>query len=248
MPSFDTLALPEELRQALGQLDFHTMTPVQAAALPALLAGRDVTATARTGSGKTAAFALGLLARLDPAASGVQALVLCPTRELADQVGKEIRRLARFLPNTKVSVFCGGVPLRPHLASLVHPPAVVVGTPGRIQELIDEGALALDGLRTLVLDEADRMLDMGFGEQIAGIVGQAPADRQTLLFSATFPDEIRALGRRWQRDPEEVSPGEDAPAIEQRFVEVEPPRKAAAIALLLGDLRPESVLVFANTR
>jgi ATP-independent RNA helicase DbpA len=155
MTSFDDVALPPELRQALQQLDYHTMTPVQAATLPALLAGRDVLAQARTGSGKTAAFALGLLARLEPGAAGVQALVLCPTRELADQVGKEIRRLARFQPNIKVSVFCGGVPLRPHLASLVHPPQVVVGTPGRIQELMDEGALTLDALRTLVLDVAD---------------------------------------------------------------------------------------------
>jgi ATP-independent RNA helicase DbpA len=248
MPSFDSLDLPDELRQALAQLDYHTMTPVQAAALPVVLAGRDVIAQARTGSGKTAAFGLGLLARLDPAVAGVQALVLCPTRELADQVGKEIRRLARFLPNTKVSVFCGGVSLRPHLASLVHPPAVVVGTPGRIQELMDEGALSLQALRTLVLDEGDRMLDMGFEEQIAGIVGQAPAQRQTLLFSATFPEEIRALGRRFQREPEEITLADSETAIEQRFYEVEPPRKTDAIALLLGDLEPESVLVFCNTR
>src|SRR5688572_22106113 len=196
MTSFENVALPAELRQAHDQLHYREIHPVQAATLPALLEGRDVIAQARTGSGKTAAFGLGLLARLDPAVAGVQALVLCPTRELADQVGKEIRRLARFLPNTKVSVFCGGVSLRPHLASLVHPPAIVVGTPGRIQELMDEGALRLDTLRTLVLDEGDRMLDMGFEEQIAGILGQAPAQRQTLLFSATFPDEIRTLGKR----------------------------------------------------
>ena len=248
MTTFDAVALPPELQQALAQLEYREMTPVQAAALPPLLDGRDVIAQARTGSGKTAAFALGLLSRLDATATGVQALVLCPTRELADQVGKEIRRLARFQPNIKVSVFCGGVPLRPHLASLVHPPQVVVGTPGRLQELMDEGALMLGGVRTLVLDEADRMLDMGFGEQIAGIVGQAPASRQTLLFSATIPDEIRALGRRLQRDPVEVSLGDEATPIEQRFHEVEAPRKSDAIALLVGDLAPDAVLVFCNTR
>ena len=147
MTSFSEFSLPEALAQTLASLGFDTPTPVQAASLPALLEGRDVSARARTGSGKTVAFGLGLLARVDPAAGGVQALVLCPTRELADQVGKEIRRLARFLPNLKLSVFCGGVPLRPHLASLVHPPQVVVGTPGRLQELMDEGALKLDGLR-----------------------------------------------------------------------------------------------------
>jgi ATP-independent RNA helicase DbpA len=249
MTEFSKLPLAPELHQALGVLDYSQMTPVQAAALPPILAGRDVIAQARTGSGKTAAFGLGLLSKLDLAQTAVQSLVLCPTRELADQVGKEIRRLARFLPNLKVSVFCGGVPLRPHLASLTHLPHVVVGTPGRIQELIDEGALPLAQLRTVVLDEADRMLDMGFEAAIAGILSQAPKDRQTLLFSATFPEEIRALGRRFQRDPEEhtVADGEGG-TIEQRFYEVEAPRKSDALALLLADLAPESALVFCNTR
>ncbi len=249
MTEFTALALPTELQQALDVLEYTQMTPVQAASLPPILAGRDVIAQARTGSGKTAAFGLGLLSRLASENVQVQALVLCPTRELADQVGKEIRRLARFMPNIKVSVFCGGVPLRPHLASLTHPPHVVVGTPGRIQELIDEGALVLEGLRTVVLDEADRMLDMGFEPAITGILGQAPAARQTLMFSATFPEEIRTLGRRFQRDPEEhtVADGEGS-VIEQRFYEVEAPRKTDALALLLADLKPDSALVFCNTR
>ncbi|MBY4597161.1 ATP-dependent RNA helicase DbpA [bacterium BD-1] len=249
MTDFSQLSLSPALLQALGVLEYHAMTPVQAASLPPMLAGRDVTAQARTGSGKTAAFGLALLSRVDPSRIAVQSLVLCPTRELADQVGKEIRRLARFLPNLKLSVFCGGVPLRPHLASLTHPPHVVVGTPGRIQELMDEGALRLDEVRVAVLDEADRMLDMGFADAIAGILGQAPKERQTLLFSATFPEGIRALGARFQREPEEVTIGGDASeAIEQRFYEVEPPRKVDAIALLLGELQPESALVFCNTR
>jgi ATP-independent RNA helicase DbpA len=249
MTDFSQLSLSPALLQALGVLEYHAMTPVQAASLPLMLAGRDVTAQARTGSGKTAAFGLALLSKVDPSRIAVQSLVLCPTRELADQVGKEIRRLARFLPNLKLSVFCGGVPLRPHLASLTHPPHVVVGTPGRIQELMDEGALRLEDVRVAVLDEADRMLDMGFADAIAGILGQAPKDRQTLLFSATFPEGIRALGARFQREPEEITIGGDASeAIEQRFYEVEPPRKVDAIALLLGELRPESALVFCNTR
>ena len=249
MTSFSAFELPAALAETLASLGFDTPTPVQAASLPALLEGRDVSARARTGSGKTVAFGLGLLARVDPAAGGVQALVLCPTRELADQVGKEIRRLGRQLPNLKVSVFCGGVPLRPHLASLVHPPQVVVGTPGRLQELMDEGALKLDGLRVAVLDEADRMLDMGFADAIAGILGQAPASRQTLLFSATLPEAVRDLGARYQRDPEWIEVADpEGEAIEQRFYEVEAPRKADAVALLLGDLAPESALVFCNTR
>lgn len=249
MSAFSDFPLPTALAEAVASLGFDTPTPVQAASLPALLDGRDVSARARTGSGKTVAFGLGLLARVDAGAGGVQALVLCPTRELADQVGKEIRRIGRQLPNLKVSVFCGGVPLRPHLASLVHPPQVVVGTPGRIQELMDEGALKLDGLRVAVLDEADRMLDMGFADDIAGILGQAPATRQTLLFSATLPEPVRELGARYQREPAWIEVADpEGEAIEQRFYEVEPPRKADAIALLLGELAPESALVFCNTR
>ncbi|KFL37762.1 ATP-dependent RNA helicase DbpA [Arenimonas donghaensis] len=249
MSAFSDFPLPIPLAEAVASLGFDTPTPVQAASLGALLDGRDVSARARTGSGKTVAFGLGLLARVDAGAGGVQALVLCPTRELADQVGKEIRRIGRQLPNLKVSVFCGGVPLRPHLASLVHPPQVVVGTPGRIQELIDEGALKLDGLRVAVLDEADRMLDMGFADDIAGILGQAPGSRQTLLFSATLPEAVRELGARYQRDPAWIEVADpDGEAIEQRFYEVESPRKTDAVALLLGDLAPEAALVFCNTR
>uniref|UniRef100_UPI0025FD8D5F ATP-dependent RNA helicase DbpA n=1 Tax=Arenimonas sp. TaxID=1872635 RepID=UPI0025FD8D5F len=248
MTDFAQLPLSPALLEAVASLEYTAMTPVQAASLPPMLAGRDVTAQARTGSGKTAAFGLALLSRVDPAAAGVQALVLCPTRELADQVARELRRLGRLMPNLKVSVFCGGVPLRPHLASLAHPPAVVVGTPGRIQELMDEGALTLDPLRVAVLDEADRMLDMGFADAIAGILGQAPAARQTLLFSATFPEGIAALGARFQRDPERITVEHEGEAIEQRFYDVEPPRKADAIALLLGELAPPSALVFCNTR
>src|SRR5512139_711294 len=159
---FTELNLAAALAQGLADVDYREMTPVQAATVPAILAGRDVVAQAHTGSGKTAAFALGLLAALDPGTLALQGLVLCPTRELADQVSREIRRLARTIPNIKVLTLCGGVPLRPQLASLAHEPHVVVGTPGRIRELIDREALKLDALRCVILDEADRMLDMGF--------------------------------------------------------------------------------------
>ncbi len=162
MTAFSTLPLDPALVRALDALGHTAMTPVQAAALPAVLAGHDVIAEARTGSGKTIAFGLGVVARIDTSASHVQALVLCPTRELADQVSRELRALARFLPNLKLLTLCGGIPLRPQLASLVHAPHVVVGTPGRIEELVENGVLALGEVRVLVLDEADRMLDMGF--------------------------------------------------------------------------------------
>jgi ATP-independent RNA helicase DbpA len=201
MTDFAAFALPAPLAQAIAAAEYTTPTPVQAQSLPAILAGRDVIGQARTGSGKTVAFALGLLAALDAGATRLQGLVLCPTRELADQVSREIRKLARLIPNVKVLTLCGGVPLRPHLASLAHEPHLVVGTPGRILELIEHDALPLAGIRVLVLDEADRMLDMGFADDIGAVVDKLPSERQTLLFSATFPDDIRTLSRRFQRDP-----------------------------------------------
>ena len=250
MKTFTELNLSAPLAQALAEVDYVEMTPVQAATLPAILAGRDVLAQAQTGSGKTAAFALGLLAALDPQRLQLQGLVLCPTRELADQVSREIRRLARFIPNVKILTLCGGVPLRPHLASLAHEPHLVVGTPGRLLELIEKKALPLPAVRTLVLDEADRMLDMGFGEAITGILSAIPKPRQTLLFSATIPPPIRDISRRLQRDALDVTVDDDPAValIEPRFFEVDPSRKLAALSGLLLQHRPESVVVFCNTR
>ncbi len=247
---FSSLPLSPALQPGLEALGYAQMTPIQAQALPAILDGRDVVAQAPTGSGKTAAFGLGLLQAVDADPVRTQALVLCPTRELADQVGKQLRRLATGIPNLKLSILCGGIPLGPQLASLAHAPHVVVGTPGRIQELAAKGALALDGVRMLVLDEADRMLDMGFEEQIRDLVRRLPKQRQALLFSATFPDAIRALGSAMLRDPVEVSVGGGAePAtIEQLFVEVDPARRTQALAALLLSHQPESCVVFCNTR
>ena len=250
MPAFDSLPLPPALLQGVEALGYTGMTPIQAQSLPAILEGRDVIAQAPTGSGKTAAFGLGLLHRLDPMLIRTQALVLCPTRELADQVGKQLRKLAFAIPNLKVSVLCGGIPLGPQLASLTHDPHVVVGTPGRIQELMRKKALHLGGVRTLVLDEADRMLDMGFEEPIREIVGRTPKERQGLLFSATFPDAIRALANAMLRDALEVSidGGAEPATIDQRFFEVDAARKSPLLAALLLQYRPESCVVFCNMR
>ena len=247
---FATLSLSPGLQQGVDAAGYKQMTPIQAESLPAILAGRDVIAQAPTGSGKTAAFGLGLLHRLDPALIRAQALVLCPTRELADQVGKQLRKLASGIPNLKILVLTGGMPLTPQIASLGHDPHVVVGTPGRIQELMRKKVLHLAGVRTLVLDEADRMLDMGFEEAIREIIGKTPKERQTLLFSATFPDEIRAIGRNTMREPLEITSGgvSEQPEIEQTFYEVELPRKQTALAGLLFEQRPESSVVFCNTR
>ena len=250
MSDFSELDLGEPLARALAEVGYTGMTPVQAASLPAILAGRDVVVQAETGSGKTAAFALGLLSTLDATEVRLQGLVLCPTRELADQVSREIRRLARFIPNVKVLTLCGGVPLRPHLASLAHEPHIVVGTPGRLLELMEKRALPLQSLKALVLDEADRMLDMGFAEAIGEIIERLPPARQTLLFSATIPAPIREISRRLQREPLAVTvAGKPEEAlIEQVFFEVDPEQKLAALAALLYQYRPESAVVFCNTR
>ncbi|MGV8940864.1 MAG: ATP-dependent RNA helicase DbpA [Lysobacter sp.] len=249
--SFASLPLPPALLQGVDALGYQQLTAIQAQALPAILAGRDVIAQAPTGSGKTAAFGLGLLHRIDPTTIQTQALVLCPTRELADQVGKQLRKLALGIPNLKVSVLCGGMALGPQLASLAtHDPQVVVGTPGRLQELLRKKALHLRGVRTLVLDEADRMLDMGFEEPIKEIVGKTPKERQSLLFSATFPDAIRTLANGMLRDPLEVTveAAESQAPIQQFFYEVEPARKTPLLAALLLEFRPESCVVFCNMR
>ena len=249
MPDFSQWPLRPELLEALAGQGITEPTPIQQASLTDILAGTDVLAQAKTGSGKTLAFALGLLSGLD-APSGVQALVLCPTRELADQVSQAIRKVAVRLPNVKVSAFYGGIPVRVHVESLVHEPAIVVGTPGRILELIETGALKLDALKTLVLDEADRMLDMGFEPAIIAIQKALPGKRQTLLFSATFPDAVRALSKNYQREPKEILLDTDTRSahIEQRFFEVPASRKNDALVQLLGQLQPAQALVFCNTK
>ncbi|MBA3546002.1 MAG: ATP-dependent RNA helicase DbpA [Nannocystis sp.] len=248
--TFAALSLAPPLAQAIEVLGFSQMTPVQAHTLPSLLAGKDVIAQARTGSGKTVAFGLALLARVDVELARVQVLVLCPTRELADQVSTEVRRLARFINNLRVVTLCGGVPVRTQKPALQAAPHVVVGTPGRILDHLARANLELGDLRVLVLDEADRMLDMGFLPSISAVVEQAPKARQTLLFSATYPDDIRALSRTLQRDPVAVTVDNvvSRADIEQTFFAVEPGRKLDALAALLLQHRPESALVFCHTR
>jgi ATP-independent RNA helicase DbpA len=248
--TFATLGLAPAFAEALAVLGFSSMTPVQEQALPPLLAGQDVTAQARTGSGKTVAFGLAALSRVDVDSPRAQVLVLCPTRELAEQVGHEVRRLARFVANLRVVTLCGGVPARVQASSLQTPPHVVVGTPGRILDHLARGTLSFDGLRVLVLDEADRMLDMGFVDAIHTVVEQLPRRRQTMLFSATWPDAIRALSRALQRDPVDVTVDHAVASVdvEEVFYEVEPAQKREALAALLLHHRPASTLVFCPTK
>ncbi len=249
-PHFSSLPLSPATLENLQRLGYDAMTPIQAATLPLSLAGHDLIAQARTGSGKTAAFALALLANLNPRRFAVQALVLCPTRELADQVTQELRRLARAEDHIKILTLCGGATMRPQLASLEHGAHIVVGTPGRLLDHLERGSLKLDALNTLVLDEADRMLDMGFHDDIAAVAKQCPTQRQTLLFSATYPEGITKLSAAFMRTPKEVKLL-DVPAatqIRQRFFEVREDERLHAVGLLLGHYRPVSTLAFCNTK
>jgi ATP-independent RNA helicase DbpA len=248
--AFATLPLSAAMRDNLAALGYAEMTPIQAASLPLILQGRDLIAQAKTGSGKTAAFGIGLLHPLNPRFFGCQALVLCPTRELADQVAKEIRRLARAADNIKVLTLCGGVPFGPQIGSLEHGAHVIVGTPGRIQEHLRKGTLKLDGLSTLVLDEADRMLDMGFFDSIAEVIEQTPPRRQTLLFSATYPAGIEQLAARFQHDPArvEVEALHDDEQIEQRFYEIDGKQRVEAVLRLLRHFRKQPAVAFCATR
>ncbi|MGG4603830.1 ATP-dependent RNA helicase DbpA [Paenalcaligenes sp. Me131] len=248
--SFNTLPLLPVLLETLQGLGFENMTAIQEQSLPLILDGKDLIAQAKTGSGKTAAFGLGLLQTLDPSKLEPQALVVCPTRELADQVTTELRRLARQIPNVRMLTLCGGVPSRPQTEALRNGAHVVVGTPGRIQDHLDRGNLDLTALKTLVLDEADRMVDMGFKDDMIAIASHCPTRRQTLLFSATYPDNIRKISARFLKNPVEIKVEalHSASQIEQIFYEVSFDNRLSTVVTLLKHFRPASTLVFCNTK
>ncbi|HTF86637.1 MAG TPA: ATP-dependent RNA helicase DbpA [Cellvibrio sp.] len=249
--AFSTLPLAPAMLENLASLGYHTMTPIQAQSLPVILAGRDIIAKAKTGSGKTAAFAIGLLNKLDVKQFSTQALVLCPTRELADQVAKEIRRLARFTHNVKVLTLCGGVSIGPQLGSLERGAHIVVGTPGRIVDHLGKGSLSLQHLQQLVLDEADRMLEMGFADALETVLQACPLQRQTLLFSATYPEAIQKISAHCQQDPLSVTvdASHSEQQIEQHFYELQDGQhKHAAIKTLLAYFQPQASIIFCNTK
>jgi len=248
--AFSTLPLSTELLANIKSLDYQQMTPIQAMSLPEILGGKDVLAQAKTGSGKTAAFALGVLHKLVINHYQTQALILCPTRELADQVAKEIRRLARAIPNTKILTLCGGKPMAYQLASLEHQPHIVVGTPGRILKHLQKESLQLSSLNMLVLDEADRMLDMGFQQDIMQIIDMAPKQRQTLLFSATYPDQIKDISNTIQQNPIDVrlQTMHDNTSIEQIFYEIQKGERTKNLVRLLTHYQPDACVVFCNRK
>ena len=249
--AFSSLNLKPELLDNLSTMGYDSMTQIQAESLPPILAGDDVIGQGKTGSGKTAAFGLGLLNKLDVKRFRIQTMVLCPTRELADQVAKEIRTLARGIHNVKVLSLCGGVPMGPQIGSLEHGAHIIVGTPGRIIDHLDRNRLDLSNVNMLVLDEADRMLEMGFQEHIDAIIDQTPHERQTLLFSATFPEQIQSIAERIMYKPVmvKVESTHDNLTIEQHFYRIEDNQgRLEALRLLLLDKQPESAVVFCNTK
>lgn len=249
--NFSTLKLNQALLNNLSSLKYHTMTPIQTQSLPPILSGKDVIGQAKTGSGKTAAFGLGLLNKLNIQDLHVQALVLCPTRELADQVAKDLRKLARTLANVKILTLAGGLPFKAQATSLAYGAHIVVGTPGRVQEHLEREYLNLEHLQTWVLDEADRMLDMGFQASLNAIASHVPKQRQTLLFSATFPEYIESMSQHIMRHPIHIRIEEqhDQTSIEQHFYEIQPQDdRGAALLTLIQHYQPESAIIFCNTK
>jgi len=246
--SFSSLPLKQTLLDNLTLMGFTSMTPIQEQALPLVLAGNDVIARAKTGSGKTVAFGLALLSKLDVKQFTTQALVICPTRELADQVANEIRRLARLMSNVKVLTLCGGVPVGPQIGSLEHGAHIIVGTPGRLADHLQRQSLDLKQLNMLILDEADRMLEMGFEDDINRILTASPISRQTLLFSATYPDTIMKMSEKIQNSPVMIATDEQNNEIEQYFYEIENHQRDRTLAKIINLNPCESTIVFCNTK
>ena len=248
--SFNSVDLHPALLEAIDEMGFVEMTPIQAEALPLMLEGGDLRGQAKTGSGKTAAFGLAVLQALDTSSRSTQGLVLVPTRELAEQVAAELRRLARSLSNTRVTVVVGGRPYRDQVKALEAGAHVVVGTPGRVGKHLRKETLELSGLTTLVLDEADRMLEMGFIDQVMEIVEECPRERQTLLFSATFPEGVERLSRGVQRQPREVKVESQVERTQLRQLVhlCERGERVETLVRILAEHRPSQALIFCELR
>ncbi len=251
MHPFTTLSkLPKPLIDNLDTLGYETMTAIQEQTIPVALEGKDLIAQAKTGSGKTAAFGIPLIMKIDTGNRDPQALIMTPTRELADQVSKELRRLARYRENVKIITLTGGVPMRGQISSLHKGAHIIVGTPGRLQDHLSRETIRLYDIKTVILDEADRMLDMGFHDEITKIISNLPKQRQTLLFSATFPDKIETLSRDILKNPERITieDSHKKEIIEQIAYEVEPASKPKALLQLLKSYQPISTLIFCNMK
>lgn len=250
MKSFESLSLSKAMLHNLKKLNYTSMTDVQEATISHILKKRDVLAQAKTGSGKTAAFGIGMLENINIKSYRIQGMVLCPTRELAAQVAGELRRIARFQHNLKILTLTGGTPMYHQELSLKHEAHLVVGTPGRVQKLLRRNKLILDHVSMIVLDEADKMLEMGFFDVITDIITYAPRKRQTLCFSATFPAGVRKLCQQTLINPIEVTveSHHDESVISQHFFEIPEKEKCKATIEILAKYQPDSTIVFCNTK
>ena len=248
--NFTELNLKKELIQNLDNLDYKIMTPIQSESLPISLDNNDLIAKAKTGSGKTIAFCLPILNKLDVKRFTIQTIILAPTRELANQIAVEMKKLARFAHNIKVTTLCGGMPYKPQVHSLSHKAHIIIGTPGRILKHLSDETFEVTNINTLVLDEADRMLDMGFTEDINKIIDYLPKQRQTMLFSATYPHNIEDLANNIMQNPKIVSVenSEEKPNITQKFYQVEENLKDKTIHNIICEQQKLSTMIFCNTK
>jgi ATP-dependent RNA helicase DbpA len=249
---FESLKLSPSLLELIADLGYQTMTPIQAQAIPPLMAGRDLIGQSKTGSGKTLAFGIPIIEKVSVDNRALQSLVLCPTRELCTQVAREIRKLGRRTPGLQVQILAGGTPLRAQLSSMTNGMQIAVATPGRLLDHIKRKTVSLESVKLLVLDEADRMLDMGFADDIGEIIAQTPAQRQTVYFSATFDARVSEMSRSFQHKPVRITvedPAEQPLQIEQTFYEVENEiDKSEALQTLISELNPQSALVFCRLK
>jgi len=251
MQKFNTIkSLSSELIKTLEQLEYTTMTAIQEATIPILLEGKDIIAQAKTGSGKTASFGIPIIEKIDTKNRNPQTLILCPTRELADQVAKELRSIARYKNNLKILTLCGGTPMRPQIASLEQGGHILVGTAGRVQDHLSRETIYLKDINTLVLDEADRMVDMGFYDEIKKIISNIPKKRHTMLFSATYPPNIQKLAKEILREPVTIKADitHEVLAIEEVAYEIEKSSKSESLIKLFKSYKPKTALVFCNTK
>lgn len=251
MKKFNTITtLPSELIKNLEQLEYINMTPIQEATIPLLLDGQDIIAQAKTGSGKSASFGIPIIEKIDTKNINPQAIILSPTRELADQVAKELRSLARYKSNLKILTLCGGTPMRPQIASLERGGHILVGTAGRVQDHLSRETIYLKDINTLVLDEADRMVDMGFYDEIKKIVSNLPRKRQNMLFSATYPDNIKKMAREILKEPTmvKIDTEHNDSIIEEIGYEVEVSSKRESLMRVLKSHKPQTALIFCNTK
>ncbi len=248
---FSDLSLSKEIEKAIENMGFEEPTPIQALAIPLIQSGRDVTAQAQTGTGKTSAFGIPVIENIDASQRVVQAIVLCPTRELAIQIAEEFSHLLTYLPKISVLPVYGGQPIERQLKALAHGVHVVIGTPGRVMDHLRRRTLSLDNVSRVVLDEADQMLDMGFRDDIEYILKRIPQKRQTLLFSATMPQPIIEISKRFQNRPEFVRVEYQeltVPAIEQSYIEVRDRDKLESLCRVIDVVDPELTIIFCNTK